>query len=50
LHRVLTEPALAAAMAAAAARQAPELFWGAVAERYRQVLLGVISERRAAIA
>jgi glycosyltransferase involved in cell wall biosynthesis len=34
VRRVLTEPELAKSMAARAARQAPELFWSAVAGRY----------------
>jgi glycosyltransferase involved in cell wall biosynthesis len=34
VRRVLTEPELARSMAACAARQAPELFWSAVAQRY----------------
>jgi glycosyltransferase involved in cell wall biosynthesis len=38
LRRVLTEPATAARMVAAAERLAPDLTWAAVAERYR--LLG----------
>ena len=37
LRRVLSEPGLAEAMARRAARKAPELFWSAVAARYRQI-------------
>jgi glycosyltransferase involved in cell wall biosynthesis len=37
LRRVLTEPGLAESLAAQAALQAPELFWGAVATRYRDL-------------
>jgi glycosyltransferase involved in cell wall biosynthesis len=37
LRRVLTEPGLAAAMAAEASRIAPDLLWPAVAEQYREV-------------
>jgi glycosyltransferase involved in cell wall biosynthesis len=35
VRRILTEPALAASMVAAAGRLAPDLTWTAVAERYR---------------
>ena len=38
LRRVLSAPGLATAMAARAAVQAPELFWKAVADRYRAVV------------
>jgi polysaccharide biosynthesis protein PslF len=37
VRRVLTEPALARSMAACALRQAPALFWDAVADRYREL-------------
>lgn len=37
VRRVLTEPGLAQSMAARATLQAPALFWGAVADRYRQL-------------
>ena len=37
LRRVLTEPGLGASMASSAARKAPELLWGAVAQRYQTV-------------
>jgi glycosyltransferase involved in cell wall biosynthesis len=37
VRRVLTEPDLARSMAARARVQAPELFWGAVADRYHQL-------------
>lgn len=43
LRRVLSEPDLAAGMAAQASRQAPELFWGAVAARYRAVAKGLVA-------
>jgi polysaccharide biosynthesis protein PslF len=44
LRRVLTEPGLGARMAAQAALKAPELFWGAVAERYRQLAVRLVAE------
>lgn len=47
LRRVLAEPGLAERMAASATAKAPELFWGAVAARYRQIALGL---RAAALA
>lgn len=47
LRRVLSEPGLAEALAAQAALQAPELFWGAVAARYRDLADGL---RAAALA
>lgn len=37
LRRVLSEPGLAGDMASRAARKAPELFWSAVAARYRSI-------------
>ena len=37
LRRVLTEPGLAAGMAAEATRVAPELLWPAVADGYRRL-------------
>jgi glycosyltransferase involved in cell wall biosynthesis len=43
LLRVLTEPGLAADMAAAAARLAPALRWPAVAERYRALASDLLS-------
>lgn len=42
LHRVLTEPARAATMVAAAARIAPTLSWPAIAERYLQIAGGLL--------
>jgi glycosyltransferase involved in cell wall biosynthesis len=43
LRRVLTEPGLAAAMAAEASRIAPALLWPAVAEQYREVAADALS-------
>ena len=43
LRRVLTEPELAAAMAQAALREAPDLVWGAVADRYRRLATDVVA-------
>ncbi len=43
LRRVLTEPGLAADMAAEAHRIAPELLWPAVADQYRQVAADALS-------
>jgi glycosyltransferase involved in cell wall biosynthesis len=43
VRRVLTEPGLAGAMAAASARCAPELYWGAVAGRYRALADGLVA-------
>jgi glycosyltransferase involved in cell wall biosynthesis len=43
LRRVLEEPGLADAMAARAARKAPELFWSAVAARYRGVAARLVT-------
>jgi glycosyltransferase involved in cell wall biosynthesis len=43
LRRVLTEPGLAAGMAAEASRIAPELLWPAVAQQYRAVAVGALS-------
>jgi polysaccharide biosynthesis protein PslF len=48
LRRVLTEPGLADRMAAQAVLKAPELFWGAVAERYRQLAGRLVAEALAA--
>jgi glycosyltransferase involved in cell wall biosynthesis len=45
LLRVLTEPGLAAEMAAAAARLAPALRWPAVADRYRVLADDLLSTR-----
>lgn len=46
LRRVLAEPGLAAGMAAQAARQAPELLWGAVARRYEQLASDLVGAGR----
>lgn len=46
LRRVLTEPGLADELAAGAARKAPELLWGAVADRYRQIVESLVMARR----
>lgn len=43
LRRVLSEPGLADEMSAKAAQKAPELFWGAVAGRYRQIAESLVS-------
>lgn len=43
LRRVLSEPGLADAMAARAADKAPELFWSAVAARYRGIADGLVA-------
>jgi glycosyltransferase involved in cell wall biosynthesis len=43
LRRVLSEPELADGMAEQAARKAPELFWAAVAGRYRAVAAGLVA-------
>ncbi|MCU1601280.1 MAG: glycosyl transferase group 1 [Frankiales bacterium] len=43
LRRVLTEPGLAADMSARAVRKAPELLWGAVAQRYRTLAEDLVS-------
>jgi hypothetical protein len=40
---VLTERGLAADMSARAVRKAPELLWGAVAERYRALAEQLVS-------
>ena len=48
VRRVLTEPGLADRMAAHAAVKAPELFWGAVAERYRRLVERLIAEAQTA--
>jgi glycosyltransferase involved in cell wall biosynthesis len=47
VRRVLTEPGLAAAMAAEAARLAPSLGWPAVAEQYAALGDRVLAHRRA---
>jgi glycosyltransferase involved in cell wall biosynthesis len=43
LRRVLTEPGLAASMSAHAAQKAPDLLWGAVGQRYRQLAETLVS-------
>jgi glycosyltransferase involved in cell wall biosynthesis len=43
LRRVLTEPGLAVSLAAHAVEEAPNLVWGAVAERYRIIAEGLAS-------
>lgn len=48
LRRVLSEPGLADRMAAHAALKAPALFWGAVAQRYRQIADALRAEALAA--
>lgn len=45
VRRVLSEPELAGTMAAQAARQAPALAWGAVAESYRKLAETLIADR-----
>ena len=44
VRRVLSEPGLAEAMANKAANQAPSLVWGAVAERYRSLVMTLVIE------
>jgi glycosyltransferase involved in cell wall biosynthesis len=48
LRRVLSEPGLADGMAAHAALKAPDLFWSAVARRYRQIAETLVAEAMAA--
>ena len=48
LRRVLSEPGLAGAMAAQAARKSPELLWGAVADRYRRIAEALVDAALAA--
>jgi glycosyltransferase involved in cell wall biosynthesis len=48
LRRVLSEPGLADTMAAQAALKAPDLLWGAVAGRYRQIAQALVSAALAA--
>jgi glycosyltransferase involved in cell wall biosynthesis len=50
VRRVLTDPDLAAAMAAEAARLAPALSWPAVARQYTDVADHVLAGRRAVLA
>ena len=49
LRRVLSEPGLAGGMAEQAARKAPELFWAAVAGRYRAVAAGLVATELAGV-
>jgi len=44
LRRVLTEPGLKSRMAAEARRIAPDLLWSAVADRYRSLAAGLLTE------
>jgi polysaccharide biosynthesis protein PslF len=48
LRRVLSEPGLADMMSAQAAQRAPDLLWGAVAGRYRQLADALVSADRVA--
>ena len=48
LRRVLSEPGLAERMAERAALRAPELLWGAVARRYRDIATGLAASNLAA--
>ncbi len=50
LRRVLSEPGLADTMSALAAQKAPDLLWGAVAGRYRQIAETLVSAELAATA
>jgi len=50
LRRVLCEPGLGASMSAAAALKAPDLLWGAVAGRYRQIAEALVSAAALAVA
>ena len=50
LRRVLCEPGLADSMSAAAAQKAPDLLWGAVAGRYRQIAEALVSAAALAVA
>jgi glycosyltransferase involved in cell wall biosynthesis len=50
LRRVLSEPGLADTMSANARKKAPDLLWGAVAGRYRQIAEALVSAALAAIA
>lgn len=47
LRRVLSEPGLADTMSARAVQKAPDLLWGAVAGRYRQIAEALVSAARA---
>jgi polysaccharide biosynthesis protein PslF len=50
LRRVLTEPGLAARLAAEAAAVAPQLLWPAVADRYRALAMELVRARDVAVA
>jgi glycosyltransferase involved in cell wall biosynthesis len=50
LRRVLTEPGLAAHLAAEAAALAPQLLWPAVADRYRMLAGALVEARATAVA
>ncbi len=43
VRRVLTEPGLAEGLAQQATRKAPELLWGAVADRYRSIASALVA-------
>jgi glycosyltransferase involved in cell wall biosynthesis len=47
LRRVITEPGLAAGMAAEASRIAPQLLWPAVADQYREAAAGALRSETA---
>jgi polysaccharide biosynthesis protein PslF len=49
LHRILTRPDVAAAMAAQAARLAPEMAWPVVANAYLGLARSLLSERPAMV-
>lgn len=49
VRRVLTEPSLAERMAAQASRQAPSLVWSSVAQRYRSLAAGLVTDRLLAV-
>jgi glycosyltransferase involved in cell wall biosynthesis len=49
VRRVLTEPGLAERMAAQASRQAPSLVWSSVAQRYRSLAAGLVTDRLLAV-
>jgi glycosyltransferase involved in cell wall biosynthesis len=48
LRRVLLEPELAERMAERASRRAPELLWGSVARRYRDIATALAASGLAA--
>lgn len=50
LRRVLSEPGLSDTMSAHAALKAPDLLWGAVAGRYRQIAEALVSSARSTTA